>query len=41
MTKKMSSDEEVFTQIMLLCSNLLALIVTFVSTDRFTQLNYG
>jgi hypothetical protein len=41
MTKKMTSDEDVFTQIILLFSNLLALIVAFLSTDRFTQLNYG
>jgi hypothetical protein len=39
--KKMTCDEDMFTQIMLLFSNLLAVIVAFLSVDRYTQLNYG
>ena len=41
MSKKMTSDEDMFTQIMLLFSNLLAVIVAFLSANRYTQLNYG
>jgi hypothetical protein len=37
----MATEEDVFTQIMLLLSNLCAVIVAFLSADRYTQLNYG
>ena len=37
----MTTGEDGFTQFVLLLSNLCAVIIAFLSVDRYTQLNYG
>ena len=39
--KTMACEDDLCTQIMLLVSNMCAIIVTFLSVDRYMTLNYG
>ena len=39
--KKMACEDDLCTQIMLLVSNMCAIIFTFLSVDRYMTLNHG